>query len=71
MNCKIQCFSRIFYDKDTTNNLLVQQEHILPGSIYVTSYTTFSTSKQWYRVRVLKEVKFSTTNNVTVSVTKF
>lgn len=71
MNCKILCFSRIFYDKDTTNNLLVQQDQILPGSTYVTSYTTFSTLKQWYRVRVLNKVEFLTANNVTVSDTKY
>jgi len=40
-------------------------EQILPGSFYASSYTSFSNIKQWYRVRVLREV-----NPTTVEVTK-
>ncbi|XP_022167875.1 putative uncharacterized protein DDB_G0277255 isoform X2 [Myzus persicae] len=46
---------------DTKNtNYLVKSEQILPGLFYATSYTSFSNLKQWYRVKVLREVNSTT-----------
>ncbi|CAI6367879.1 unnamed protein product [Macrosiphum euphorbiae] len=37
-----------------SNNYLVEPHQILPGLFYATSYSSFSNSNQWYRVKVLK-----------------
>lgn len=33
---------------------MVEPHQILPGLFYATSYSSFSNSNQWYRVKVLK-----------------
>uniref|UniRef100_A0A2S2N8T3 Tudor domain-containing protein 5 n=1 Tax=Schizaphis graminum TaxID=13262 RepID=A0A2S2N8T3_SCHGA len=48
-----------FYETEN-KNYFVKTEQILPGSFYASSYTSFSNLKQWYRVRVLREVNPTT-----------
>lgn len=48
-----------FYETENIN-YFVKLEQILPGSFYASSYTSFSNLKQWYRVRVLREVNPTT-----------
>ncbi|KAE9545241.1 hypothetical protein AGLY_000784 [Aphis glycines] len=48
-----------FYETEN-KNYFVKLEQILPGSFYASSYTSFSNLKQWYRVRVLREVNPTT-----------
>ncbi|XP_025209231.1 homeobox protein 4-like [Melanaphis sacchari] len=41
-------------------NYLVKLNQILLGSFYASSYTSFSNTKQWYRVRVIREINPTT-----------
>jgi hypothetical protein len=62
-----QCFSRYFYTESKSDYYIVQPEHIAPGLIYVTSYTSYKNCSQWHRVKILREVD-SKTVQVSVSL---
>ncbi|XP_025422167.1 putative uncharacterized protein DDB_G0282133 isoform X3 [Sipha flava] len=49
-----------FYTESKSDYYIVQPEHIAPGLIYVTSYTSYKNCSQWHRVKILREVDSKT-----------